>query len=162
MAIDQQIQNDLNRVITTLRRMSPTVRKAGKADLMEAAKILEAAVKGRTPIGEVVHRRYSSSKGKRAKRGSGRVVATYKPGNLRKSMQRLNFRRSNAAFVGPQLRKENPDGYYAHMVERGTIRQPAQNFVKNAVQAAGNQTLRFAAKLIERRINSFGKNNGFL
>lgn len=162
MAIDAQLQQDLNRVVSALRKIEPTVRKSGKADLMEAAKILESAVKGRTPVGEKAHNRYSARKGRKAAKGSGKVIATYKPGNLKKSMQRLNFRRSNAAFVGPQLKKENPDGYYAHMVERGTTTQPAQNFVRSAVQSAGPQTIKFAIELIKRRISSFGKNNGFL
>jgi len=162
MAIDAQLQADLNRVITTLQKLAPTVRKAGKADLNEAAKILESEVKVRTPVGEKNHSRYPTREGRKAGKGSGKVIATYKPGNLKKAMQRLNFRRSPAAFVGPQLRKENPDGYYAHMVERGTTTQPAQNFVRDAVQSAGPQTLRFATELIKRRIQSFGKNNGFL
>lgn len=162
MAIDAQLQSELNGVINALRKLAPTVRKAGKADLNEAAKLLESAVKGRTPVGEKAHRRYSAQKGRKAGKGSGRPIATYAPGNLRKSMQRLNFRRSSAAFVGPQLRKETPDGYYAHMVERGTTTQRAQYFMRAAVQAAGPQTLRTATELIKRRIASFGKNNGLL
>lgn len=162
MAIDAQLQADLNRVIGDLRKIAPDLRRAGKSDMMEAAKILESAVKGRTPVGDKIHRRYPARKGKKAGKGSGRVIATYKPGNLRRAMQRLNFRRSSAAFVGPQLKKQDPDGYYAHMVERGTTTQPAQHFVKAAVDSAGPQTLRFAAELIKRRIATFGKNNGFL
>jgi HK97 gp10 family phage protein len=144
--IDAQLQADLNRVISRLQRLEPFVRKSGKADMMEAAKILESAVKGRTPIGT------------RTRKRNG---ITYRPGNLRKSMQRLSFRRSNAAFVGPKLGKKLPDGYYAHMVERGTTTQSAQYFMKAAVSAAGPQTLRFAAQLISRRIQSFGRSNGF-
>lgn len=148
--MDAQLQADLNRVVTALRKMEPFVRKSGKADLMEAAKILESAVKGRTPIGDKPHSRKS---------GGGRII--YRPGNLRKAMQRLNFRRSNSAFVGPQLKKVTPDGYYAHMVERGTKTQNAQHFIRTAVQAAGPQTLRFAVQLIGKRIQSYGSTNGF-
>jgi HK97 gp10 family phage protein len=144
--IDAQLQADLNAVITRLKKIEPFVRKSGKADMMEAAKILESAVKGRTPIGSKPHKR----KG-----------ITYRPGNLRKSMRRLNFRRSNAAFVGAKLGDKLPDGYYAHMVERGTTTQSAQYFMRSAVSAAGPQTLRFAAQLITRRIQSFGSTNGF-
>lgn len=144
--IDAQLQADLNKVISRLQRLEPYVRKSGKADMMEAAKILESAVKGRTPIGTRPHKRNG---------------ITYRPGNLRKAMQRLSFRRSNAAFVGPKLGKKLPDGYYAHMVERGTTTQAAQYFMKAAVSAAGPQTLRFAAQLISRRIQSFGRSNGF-
>jgi HK97 gp10 family phage protein len=159
--IDAQLQQDLNRVLGSLKKLEPFIRKSGKADLMEAAKILESAVKGRTPIGEKAHKRYAARKGRRAGKGSGNVIATYRPGNLQRAMRRLNFRRSTAAFVGPKLGGKTPDGYYAHMVERGTVHQTAQNFVKKAVESSGPQTLRFAIKLISRRIESYGKTNGF-
>ena len=158
--MDAQLQADLNRALKALKGLDPFLRKAGKADLREAAKILSTAVAIRTPIGKVTHRRYPTKKGKKAGKGSGNVLATYRPGNLRRSIRVLNFRRSSAAFVGAKLGK-NPDGYYAHMVERGTTTQPAQEFFKKAVASAGNATLNKAIQLLSRRIQSYGVNNGF-
>jgi HK97 gp10 family phage protein len=158
--MDAQLQADLNKVINNLKTLDPFLRKAGKADLREAAKILSTAVAIRTPIGKVTHRRYPTKKGKKAGKGSGNVLATYRPGNLRRSIRVLNFRRSSAAFVGAKLGK-NPDGYYAHMVERGTTTQPAQEFFKKAIASAGNATLNKAIQLLSRRIQSYGVNNGF-
>ena len=159
--MDAQLQADLNKVINNLKTLDPFLRKAGKADLREAAKILSTAVAIRTPVGTVTHKRYRSLGGrKKAGKGSGVVLATYKKGNLRRSIRVLNFRRSSAAFVGAKLGK-TPDGYYAHMVERGTTTQPAQEFFKKAVASAGNATLNKAIQLLSRRIQSYGVNNGF-
>lgn len=158
--MDAQLQADLNRVLRTLKGVEPFVRKSGKADLREAAKILSTAVAIRTPVGVKTHKRYPKRTGRKAAKGSGNVLATYKPGNLRKSIRVLSFRRSPAAWVGPKLGK-TPDGYYAHMVERGTVHQPAQEFFKKAVASAGNATLNKAIQLLSRRIQSYGVNNGF-
>lgn len=158
--MDAQLQRDLNKVINNLKTLEPFIRRSGKADLREAAKILSTAVAIRTPIGTVTHRRYPKMKGKKAGKGSGNVLGTYRPGNLRRSIRVLNFRRSSAAFVGSKLGK-NPDGYYAHMVERGTPTQPAQEFFKKAVASAGNATLNKAIQLLSKRIQSYGSTNGF-
>lgn len=158
--MDAQLQADLNRVLAQLKKVEPFIRRSGKEDLREAAKILSTAVAIRTPVGTVTHKRYARRKGKKAGKGGGNVLATYKPGNLRKSIRVLNFRRSSAAFVGAKLGK-TPDGYYAHMVERGTTTQPAQEFFKKAIASAGNATLNKAIQLLSRRIQSYGVNNGF-
>lgn len=158
--MDAQLQGDLNKVIKDLRKLEPFIRKSGKEDLREAAKILSTAVAIRTPIGKVKHKRYPTRKGKKAGKGSGNVLATYRPGNLRRSIRVLNFRRSSSAFVGAKLGK-NPDGYYAHMVERGTTTQPGQGFFEKAVNTAGGATLRKAIQLLIIRIQSYGVNNGF-
>lgn len=158
--MDAQLQADLNKVINNLKTLDPFLRKAGKADLKEAAKILSTAVAIRTPVGKVTHKRYAAKKGKRAAKGSGTVVATYRPGNLRRSIRVLNFRRSSAAFVGAK-RGKSPDGYYVHWVELGTPNQTAQEFFKKAVASAGNATLNKAIQLLSRRIQSYGVNNGF-
>lgn len=158
--MDAQLQADLNKVLKTLKGVEPFVRKSGKEDLKEAAKILATAVAIRTPVGIKTHKRYPKRTGRKASKGSGNVLATYKPGNLRRSIRVLAFRRSPAAWVGPKLGK-TPDGYYAHMVERGTKNQPAQEFFKKAVASAGNATLNKAIQLISKRISSYASNNGF-
>ena len=92
-------------------------------------------------------------------------MATYQPGNLSRSFSVLSFRRARyAKFIGPRLDKSRrgrqPDGYYAHMVEFGTIKQSAQHFVQAAVDAAGDTTLRFAAELMKRTIDRYAVRNG--
>lgn len=163
MAFDPQLQKDLNDMLSRLGKMFPELKKTQREDMKEAAKILSSAISARTPVGEKAHKRYPKrGKGKKAAKGAGRVVAEYRPGNLRRSIQVLTFRRSPAAFVGPKLGGRRADGYYAHMVERGTVSQPPQYFVRAGISAAGNTALRFAAELTRRRIESFKRQNGFL
>lgn len=80
-----------------------------------AAPTVQAA-KRRTPTGTRAHKRYAG----------GKVVATYKPGNLRKSIQVLALRKSPDVHVGPKVGGKQgasvfgpsgpADGYYASMV----------------------------------------------
>lgn len=159
--MDAQLQRDLNQVINNLKKLEPFIRKSGKEDLREAAKILSTAVAIRTPIGSKPHNRYKTlGSGRKAGKGSGTVLAKYKAGNLRKSIRVLNFRRSSSAFVGAKLGK-TPDGYYAHMVERGTTTQEGKFFFEKAVNAVGGATLRKAIQLLSIRIQSYGRSNGF-
>lgn len=159
-----QTKVELDSLVNKLKRLAPAVRKVAQADLLEASKILVSAMKGRAPSGVKTHKRYSTPKlvkGLRAPKGFGKVVATYKPGNLKKSFTSLRFRRSEAVFVGPAVGIKRPnDGYYAHMVNFGTKFQPGQHFVEATVAAAGNVTIQFAAELLKRRIETYENQNG--
>lgn len=144
--MDAQLQADLNNVIEKLRRLNPYLTKGPvKRNLAQAAKPMVSAVKNATPVGRKEHSR---------KTRAGQVI-TYKPGNLRKSMRVLRFRRSEAVFVGPKLGKTLPDGYYAHIVEG------RQRFFSPAVEAAKGQVLQTAVELFKRDVDQFGQKNGF-
>lgn len=161
MALDPRLQAELNEAIRKLRQVAPVAKKDLQADLSDAARLLVGAVQARAPVGDREHSRYRTAKvvkGVRAPKGLGTKVATYQPGNLRKSFRALRFRRSQAVFVGPKL-GGSPDGYYAHFTEFGTRHQPAQGYVKAATAAAGQQTLEFATKLIKRRIEQWAAKN---
>lgn len=162
MALDARFQAELNDAIRKLREVGPVVKKDLKSDLTEAAGILVSAVQARAPQSDKPHARYNTAKvikGIRAPKGSGNIKAIYMPGNLKKSIKTLKFRRSQAVFVGPKVGSSMPDGYYAHFSEFGTIHQRKQGYVQAAVRAAGQQTLDFAAKLILRRIEKYAAQN---
>lgn len=79
--------------------------------------------KALTPKGTKVHYRYKGGGLKKKPKGQGVIVAAYKPGNLRKSLSILSFRRAKRSmFVGPALKlgassgQKKYDGYYAHML----------------------------------------------
>lgn len=160
------LQSELNTLIRKLDGLSAASKRERDRVLTEAAGPLRSAIAGRAPQSDKPHSRYSTPKisGKlRAPKGRGVVVATYQPGNLRKSVQTLRFRRSKAVFIGPKVRRSGgqmPDGYYAHMVNFGTVKQPAQHFVEAGVAAAGGTSLRLAAELMKRKIESYGAQNG--
>lgn len=145
--MDAQLQSDLNAVISRLRKLEPTLQSGPvKRNLANAARPLVQAIKAATPVGTKEHSRYSR----------GVKVATYKPGNLKRSMQTLRFRRAkNAVFVGPKLGGVRADGYYAHTVEG---RRP---FFAPVVNAMAPAVLKAAIELFKRDVDNFGQKQGF-
>ena len=131
MAIDARLQEDLNRVITAIRGISPAISREAKGELAQAAKPMMQAIKAAAPRGVKPHSRKVA--------GGERI--TYKPGNLKRSYRVLKFRRSKlAVFVGAKLGGK-VDGYYSHMVNDGTTTQPAQNFVEKGYNATKSAVL---------------------
>jgi len=110
------------------------------------ANLFAIAASASAPVGTKVHKRYSTakvSKALRAPKGMGKVVATYMPGNLSRSIKALDLKRAkNATYVGARVVRgggkgtfsfNKADGYYMHMVERGTKNWPEGNpfFIKS-------------------------------
>lgn len=98
-------------------------------------------------------KRYSTAKvfsGSRAPKGGGTVEATYYPGNLKKSIRTMTFRKSkDAIFVGPKAWKKGSSGdfgksedrvdpYYAHMVHDGTSTSQANPYMLRAFESTKN------------------------
>ena len=138
-----------------LRRASRPTRKAARSNIKDAKQLVK---------------RYSTPKlvkGIRAPKGKGRVVAIYHPGNLRRSIAIMTFRRARfAVFVGPRIGKGagakeygkagmKVDGYYAHMVEKGTINQSGQHYMKRAYSRTKGQVVAIATEQSRKRINQY-------
>ena len=150
------IQLEVNELVRKLRQVSDTAKKDSRQAFKEAAPVLISAIQARAPESDAPHMRYSN----------GKVVATYSPGNLKRSFRALLFRKSQAVFVGPKLDKAGSrgdfsgtraDGYYAHWMEFGAPGAgiAPRPFVKPAVQAAGSLTLRIATEFLKRKIDSY-------
>lgn len=166
IAIDREFVRELEVLKKKLASVSDNAKKASQGAFRQAAPILISAIQGRAPQSDAPHHRYNTPKisGRlRAPNGLGKIVATYMPGNLKRSFKALVFRRSAAVFVGPKLDKRGgggtfsgarTDGYYAHWVEYGAPEAgiAPQPFVRPAVAAAGPTTLRLATELIKREI----------
>lgn len=153
-----QLQSEINALIKDLQKLDPYMKTAAQEDMTKAAGLLVSAIKGRAPESEQSHKRYATSKvikGIRAPKGFGQVVATYQPGNLKKSFRTLKFRRSPAVFVGPKVGTAKADGYYAHWVEFGTENQRPKMFVQQAVAAVGSTVLRLVTELLGKRIDNY-------
>ena len=164
----QLMQAEINVLVTKLNALGEHARKASKEAFQQAGGILIAAIQGRAPVSDRPHHRYAPG-ARRAANGAGKRVATYAPGNLRRSFKILPLRRTLAVFVGPKVAKGNAtgsfvgvrtDAYYAGMVEAGTKRMSGRHFVAAAETAAGGPTLRFASELLKRHINSFAQKQG--
>ena len=148
--IDARIQAELNTVIAKLDRLGREVQTNVKGDLREAATIIVSSIKGAAPVGTAPHSRYSG----------GKVVATYKPGNWRRSIQVLPLRRAKkAVLVGPKSRGGSVDGFYARFLEFGTKNIKALHFIEKASAASGEIAQRIALQLIKRRVEAYGQKN---
>lgn len=164
--MNAELQSELNTLIRKLDGLKDATKRDRDRILIEAAGPLRSAIAGRAPQSDKAHSRYSTPKINnkiRAPKGRGVIAATYQPGNLRKSIQTLRFRRSKAVFIGPKVQRsggKTPDGYYAHMVNFGTLHQPEQRFVEAGVAAAGSTSVRIAVDLMKRKIEAYASQNG--
>jgi len=150
------LQKEIDDLVRKLNAVANNTKKESQAAFRIAAKPLVSAIKANAPESDSEHYRYKG----------GKIVATYKPGNLRRSIKTLQFRRSAAVFVGPKLDKSGSggmfagnktDGYYAHWVEYGTMSQMPQPFVRPAVQTAGPAALSIAVKELKNSIDNYAK-----
>lgn len=158
------LERDITAVLDNLRRFEVLIEQDRKEILRYAAIPLVETIKSATPTGSVVHRRYPSKQAgaRRAARGSGKVISTYRPGNLRGSIEELkNLKRAYNIWVGPRRRRIKTggpgkgDGYYAHMVEFGTKHSPSQPFFNRSVIAASAAVRQRIAFGFQVAINKF-------
>lgn len=159
------------------RKLSQIQRKINDKKLRRkvmapAARLVVKAARQKTKVGDRVHKRYSTRKvikNRRAKRNTGNVVATYKPGNLRGSIARLLFRNTFREWIGPKIDSKvrskiyGPgtrrfDGYYAQMRYgsavnfRRRIMEPALTSVSSRVLTITRKQMRrvFAKEVAKR------------
>lgn len=129
-----------------LRKSSRPLRKAARSNIKDASE----------PV-----KRYSG----------GKVVAVYNPGNLRRSIKILSFRRSKfAVFVGPQVGKASSkeygrpgqpvDGFYAHMVEFGTIHSRPRPYMRPAFAKTKGMIVQIATQEVKQKAVQFKRRNG--
>lgn len=145
------IQHETNDLIRKLQRIEGVITKDTTGIFKDASRIIISAIKGRAPMSDRAHKRYSN----------GNVVATYKPGNLRRSIQVLPLRRvKRAVVIGPRARGGTPDGYYARFLEFGTVKMSKIPFVGPAVEASYGIAQKFTLELLKRRIEKYAEQNG--
>lgn len=157
--------------LETLRQIDKKAYGRLKTDIKNAAKPMKEAIKGNIKEG-----RKKSSKGwvgKGKQRGTGfkkELQVTYKPGNLRRSIDIFfNKRRTSlSVFVGARMgskAKANADGYYAAMVHYGVFgpsgkeyetspQRPNVGYVDRGYSAGREATLKGLETVITRIINT--------
>lgn len=110
--------------------------------LAKAAVPLVKAAKANIPESDEPHYRYRGGS-KKSGKGKGEIIAVYYPGNLRKSIRTKRLSKSSDVFVGPVTAKSpfgsfgsgKVDGYYAHLVEYGTVYQGGVGYMRRALDA---------------------------
>ena len=166
--MDRELQRELAILKKKLYEISDNAKKESQDAFKQAAPLLISAIQARAPQSDAPHFRYNTpklSQRLRAPNGMGKIIATYMPGNLKRSFKTLVFRKSASVYVGPKIDKRGSggtfagarvDGYYAHWMEFGAPEagiQP-QPFVRPAAASAGPVVLRLATQILKRAIES--------
>jgi len=138
--------------------------KTRKSILRKGAAVIRKEARQRAPKADDFVFRYKKLGSRKAGKGKGNIIAAYKPGNLAKSIATLNFRKSkDSLFVGARTRNtkkiflvgekvSQSDGYYAHFVEFGTIYSTATPFLRPALEAKRNETIKVIEKFTRLKI----------
>lgn len=151
-------------------------KKTRRRIMRKPANIVKKAAQNEVKDSKRIHYRYSTPKivkRRRAKKGSGIVVAAYYPGNLRKSIKRLLFRRSFREFVGPKIRRGSSkgvfglnatkvDGYYAAM-SRGrnsTADKFRKQVMEPGLRKSASRALQAAEEAVEKEIQKAKRQTG--
>lgn len=144
-------QNEVNKAVKTLEKLTYYFEREQRQILEYAAQPMVQAMQQGAPVGVKIHYRYPKSRGGRARRGEGQKVATYYPGNLKKSFRVLDLRKTKDVIVGAKLSKGAArgkfgfgkfDAYYVHYVEYGTRSMAARPFVRPAIVRASPAVIR--------------------
>lgn len=176
--MDAQMSRELDAISRKFQKLINSIDEKKLDDtLTYAAQPLIQALKTGAPRARKTHYRYDTPKlvrGVRAPNGKGVRVATIKPGNLSRSMQKLALRRlKKGILIGPKMRRgklkgvygseRKVDGYYAHFVEKGTVKQKGQGFIKAAAAATKGIVLKRLEKsfdlLLAKEIKKLGLGN---
>jgi len=155
----QALQRDLRETIAAINEVPKGFTDAKiRSALRHALKPVLETARALTPKGKKIHYRYEYKyKGsKRAAKGKGKVVGVYRPGNLRKSLSIMTFKKAKQSlFVGPTMkggvytdRKKLTDGYYAAMVFGSALAFKKRVTEKALTQNTEQVSARFFSKVV--------------
>lgn len=123
--------------------------------LRPSAKVFIDAARDRAPRTNKPHHR----------KKNGKIIATYHPGNLRRSIKVLPLRRMKYGLgVGPYVQRRGKgggdfkgsrvDAYYAHFVEYGTVKQSANPYMRSAYDSTRGTVLATAKEGMAKLTNT--------
>lgn len=166
-AMQKEIDIAVKKITSLLKKFD---KKQRREILKPAAKIVQTAAKNNVPESDDVHFRYATAKvfdGIRAPKGKGNIVAAYHPGNLKRSIRTLLFRKSADVFVGPKISRSTTgefkgnrvDGFYAHFVEFGTVNMPGSSYMRRAADSSRSSVIATITKEVKERVKDFKQKN---
>jgi len=140
-SLSAEMQRDLIAMFKDLKKVSANYRKDRREILVKVGKFASDAIRNTVPVSRAKHSRYKTFSSYRGKRSS-EPVATYYPGNLKRSIRPMFFRNSKSAiFVGARFAPRDSsgifkgnrvDGYYWRFVEDNPGTNP---FFRNAANS---------------------------
>lgn len=147
---DLEVQN----VVRKIGRLKNALASKEMENVIDnAGDVLVQVAQAQAPDSKEVHHRYSTAKayGKlKAPKGAGSIAASYYPGNIKRSIQKLTHISSplNLVIGLKRFKGRSPSGkfagkrvdpFYALMVHDGTENQAANPFMERAVTLAKPQ-----------------------
>jgi HK97 gp10 family phage protein len=162
-------QKSVDQVIKTLEKLPVALRDdVRKKILRTAAKPLIAAARANVKDSSGIHKRYPKLVGKKAGKGKGKPLATYTPGNLRRSIGIIALKKTTNIYVGPRVKKDASgvysggryDGYYAHIVELGGKHFDKKPFMRPAYEATKDTVIKLIADGCRKAVDKYAKENG--
>lgn len=162
-----RMQKDIDKLFAKFKKLPPKVRESErkKAARIAAEPLVQTA---RSNVNDSDGPHYRQSK----KEGINRRI-TYWPGNLRKAIKKLSFRKSPSIWVGPKVDKRagsdnygqtasKVDAYYAHFVEYGTRldqKHRSRAYMRRAYDARRLEVLRILENELTKRIEKWVDEN---
>lgn len=167
------IEQEVREAIKKLEALPKEFSKREKRKVLrKAAKPMIEAARNNISDSNEPHYRYKTSKASnkiKAPKGKGNVIAVYHPGNLRKSIRAMTFRRSGDVFVGPRVAKRGSgghygkgsrvDGYYAAFMEFGTKNFPGTSYMRRAVPTATQKVQNIIIQETKKKVEAFARKN---
>lgn len=148
--INRDLARQVNAIVNRIEHFSHVMEGESKKMMNKAAGVVVKKARQKAPTGKKPHTRYNKK---------GEKIATYYPGNLKKSIKVLRkLRRARNLWVGPEsgLKVKN-DGYYAHMVEYGTVNFPAKPFMRPAYEESKPEVVKIITNGVNDVIKKYGK-----
>lgn len=167
------IQQEIDEAIKKLKSLPKEFSKKEKRKVLrKAAKPLIEAARNNIPRSSKPHYRYKTSKASqsiKAPKGKGKIVATYYPGNLRRSIRAMTFRKSSDIFVGPRVARRGKggrtfkgrrvDGFYANQMEFGNKNHAGFAYMRKAIPTATSKVQSIIIREAKKTVEDFAKKN---
>jgi HK97 gp10 family phage protein len=162
-------QKSVDQAIKTLEKLPLALRDdVRKKILRSAAKPLIAAARSNVKDSSGIHKRYGKLVGKKAGKGAGSAIATYTPGNLRRSIGIIPLRKTANIYVGPRSKRAASgvysagryDGFYGVFIEYGTRRISPRPFMRPAYEATKDTVIKLIADGCRKAVDKYVKENG--
>ena len=172
MTVDERELREVLKALDNIQE-SITDNKLRRKVMRKPAKIVVDAARPGIPKSKKIHYRYSTPKvisRRRAKKGSGVIIAAYVPGNLRKAIKRLNFRKTFREYIWPKLKKGNTkgvfglsatkvDGYYAAMMA-GSEKKFRERFLEPPLRQNASRILKTAEQELDKELDKLKRQTG--
>ena len=151
MTVDERELEDILKSFDEFSDSISDIRIRRKA-MLKAAQVVKRSAQSYVKDSEKEHYRYDTPKliGRlRAKKGSGRIKEIIQPGNLRRSIIRLEFKKTFRVFVGPRIYQR-----YRGNKRLNGVRRNAIAYYAAMSRGKNSDGLKFRKEIMEKGLRS--------